>query len=69
MNRVPSAEQPSPVALLAVLFEAGSLAQAKLPRWLLARDGTATLASEDDSPLSYGEEIADAFTGPQTRLR
>jgi hypothetical protein len=52
----------------ALLFEAGSLDQAHLPRWRLALDGTAVQAPANDAPLVYGEAIADAFTGPQTSL-
>lgn len=50
-----------------VLFEAGDLSQAKLPRWLVDQKSIA-LPAETDEAVSFGEMIADVLTGPQTSL-
>ncbi len=50
-----------------VLFEAGDLSQAKLPRWLVDQRSVA-LPAETDEAVSFGEMIADVLTGPQTSL-
>lgn len=50
-----------------VLFEAGDLSQAKLPRWLVNQSSIA-LPAETDEAVSFGEMISDMLTGPQTSL-
>lgn len=50
-----------------VLFEAGELSQAELPRWLVDQNSVASRA-ETDEARTFGETIADVLTGPQTSL-
>lgn len=50
-----------------LLFEAGDLSQAKLPRWRLDPSGVA-IPAEADEAVSFGEMVADVLTGPQTSL-
>jgi len=51
----------------AVLFEAGDLSQAELPRWLVTAGGS-TLAAKTDQAQVFGETVANVLTGPQTSL-
>lgn len=50
-----------------VLFEAGDLSQAELPRWQVDQSSVA-LPSEADEAVSFGEMVADVLSGPQTSL-
>lgn len=50
-----------------VLFEAGDLSQAQLPRWLVDQSSIALPAGSDEA-VSFGETVTDVLAGPQTSL-
>jgi len=50
-----------------VLFQAGDLGKDPWPLWAVGLDG-GTIPSPDDHPITFGQTVSSAWTGPQAHL-